>query len=43
MYKFIESGQKIRIEFYRFLRPEIKFDSLESLRAQIEKDVKCLK
>ncbi len=36
-------GQKIRIEFYRFLRPEIKFDSLESLRAQIEKDVKCLK
>ena len=28
-------GQKIRMEFYHHLRPEKKFDSLESLRAEV--------
>ena len=28
-------GREITLEFYRFLRPETKFDSLEALRAEI--------
>lgn len=28
-------GQEITLEFYRFLRPETKFDSLEALQAEI--------
>lgn len=31
-------GEKIRVEFIRLIREEIKFDSLEDLSAQIEKD-----
>ncbi len=31
-------GQNITLEFYKFLRPEEKFDSLETLRAQIQTD-----
>ncbi len=31
-------GREITLEFYRFLRPERKFDSLEDLRAQIHQD-----
>lgn len=33
--------QSIKVEFVDFIRPEIKFDGLESLKAQIEKD--CLR
>lgn len=32
-------GQQITVRFYGFERPERKFDSLEELKAQIEKDV----
>ena len=31
-------GQNITLDFYKFLRPEEKFDSLETLRAQIQTD-----
>jgi riboflavin kinase/FMN adenylyltransferase len=31
-------GQGIRIEFFKFLRPEIKFDCVEDLRDQIRRD-----
>lgn len=31
-------GRRIELEFYRFLRPEMKFPSLEALRAQIMRD-----
>ena len=33
--------QPIKVEFVDFIRPEIKFDGLESLKTQIEKD--CVK
>lgn len=32
-------GQEVKIEFIHFLRPEIKYDHLEDLVAQIKKDV----
>ena len=31
-------GCEIRLEFYRFLRPETKFDSLTALQQQIHED-----
>ena len=31
-------GQTLRVEFYEHLRDEIRFDSLEALRAQIAAD-----
>ena len=31
-------GQTIRVEFYQHLRDEIRFDSLDALKAQIESD-----
>ncbi len=31
-------GQRIRVEFYRFLRDEIRFDRIEALRDQIRSD-----
>ena len=31
-------GQEIRLEFYDFLRPERKFDSLEALKAEIHRN-----
>ena len=31
-------GREITLEFYRFLRPEMKFDSLEDLRAEIRRN-----
>lgn len=31
-------GQRIRVEFYKFLRPEIKFERIEELRDQIRRD-----
>ncbi len=36
-------GKKIIIEFVDFIRKERKFDSIEELKAQIEKDVKACK
>ena len=35
--------QEIRVEFYHYIRPEIKFDDLEALRAQIQADVTAAK
>ena len=32
-------GQKIRVEFYHYIRPEIKFDGIAALKAQIQQDV----
>jgi riboflavin kinase/FMN adenylyltransferase len=32
-------GRELQIDFLRFLRPEIKFDTLDALKAQIAKDV----
>jgi riboflavin kinase/FMN adenylyltransferase len=31
-------GREIRLEFYRFLRPEEKFPTLEALKQQIHRD-----
>ena len=31
-------GKTVKVEFFRFLRPETKFQSLDALKAQIEKD-----
>jgi len=31
-------GKKVSVEFYRFLRPEMKFSSLQALAQQIERD-----
>lgn len=31
-------GQRVRVEFYKRLRDEIRFDSLDALRQQIQKD-----
>ena len=31
-------GQRVRVEFFKRIRDEIRFDSLDSLRAQIQKD-----
>ena len=31
-------GKELSLEFYKFLRPERKFDSLDALRAQIHQD-----
>lgn len=35
---FGEEGQKVYIEFYRFVRREEKFQDIEALKAQLEKD-----
>ena len=32
-------GQRILVRLIRFVRPEQKFDGVEALRAQLEKDV----
>ena len=31
-------GREIILEFYKFLRPEQKFDSLQALQAEIQKN-----
>ena len=31
-------GEEARVEFYHFVRPECKFDSVEELKAQIQRD-----
>jgi len=32
-------GQEIRVEFYRYLRPEVRFEDVGDLKAQIQRDV----
>ena len=36
-------GKKVQVDFYKFLRPEKKFDNLEKLKEQIEKDMEQTK
>ncbi len=31
-------GQDIKVEFYKFIRPEIKFSNMDELKAQLQKD-----
>jgi riboflavin kinase/FMN adenylyltransferase len=35
-------GKTVRIEFYKRLRPEIKFDGIEQLKAQIHQDIESV-
>jgi len=32
-------GKNVQVDFYKFLRPETKFESLEKLKEQIERDI----
>jgi len=34
-------GQTVEVEFHAFIRPEAKFDSLDALTLQIERDCEC--
>ena len=34
-------GADIRVELLHFIRPERKFESLDALREQMEKDIAC--
>lgn len=36
-------GKKIEVGFLRFLRPELKFDSMEALKAQIARDLQSIR
>lgn len=36
-------GQRVRVEFYDYIRPEKKFDSLEDLKAEIERNKQTAK
>ena len=36
-------GRRVRLEFYKFLRPEVKFDTTEDLQRQIERDAQATK
>jgi len=36
-------GEKLKVEFVRFLRPEIKFTDIGSLKSQISKDVQVVR
>ena len=36
-------GEVLIVEFLRFIRPELKFDSLSAVKEQIEKDLSSLK
>jgi len=31
-------GRQVRVEFHKYLRPEIAFDDIDKLKAQIHKD-----
>ncbi len=35
-------GKEVQVEFFKFLRPEIKFESLDHLKDQIAKDIKSI-
>ena len=32
-------GEKLKVEFIDFIRPEIMFDSLDELKSQVKKDI----
>jgi riboflavin kinase/FMN adenylyltransferase len=32
-------GRKVQVEYLRFVRPEIKFPSVEDMRAQVMRDI----
>jgi len=34
-------GQRVRVEFFRYLRPEMKFDGVEALKTQIQRDAEA--
>jgi len=34
-------GRQVRVEFFHYLRPEIKFDDVEALKMQIQRDVEA--
>ena len=36
-------GKTVRLEFYKRMRPEIRFNSLEELRAQIQRDIESVR
>jgi len=36
-------GRKAKVMFYRFVRKQMKFDSVEALKEQIAKDVECIR
>jgi riboflavin kinase/FMN adenylyltransferase len=36
-------GHKVRIEFYKRMRPEMRFSSLEELKAQIHRDIESVR
>ena len=36
-------GKEITVEFLNFIRPEIKFDSIDELTAQVNKDIQTAK
>ncbi len=36
-------GKRLRVEFFEFIRPELKFDSLEELSAQVHADIERAK
>ncbi len=36
-------GMQVRVEFYKYLRPEIKFDNPEQLKEQIMKDAQTVR
>lgn len=36
-------GERLEIEFFKMIRPEIKFGSAAELKAQIKKDIECVK
>jgi riboflavin kinase/FMN adenylyltransferase len=36
-------GEELKIEFVKFIRPELKFKDIESLRAQIEEDIQIVR
>ncbi len=42
-YSGVLYGSKIKVEFIRFLRPEIKFDGIKSLKEQLEHDKERVK
>ncbi len=37
---FMQSPEKIKIEFLEFIRDEVSFDSVDDLKSQIQKDIK---
>ena len=36
-------GKTLTVEFLEFIRPEVKFSSLDELKAQVERDIRSVK